>query len=543
MIRSHVVIVPFALAVVLGTHEITHAEDSEPSGSMLRLEEVVVEAKRPLSAASSDEIRAQDYELRPHRTTQEILNNVPGLVVAQHQGGGKATQYLIRGFDADHGTDFAVFVDDLPVNLPTHAHGQGYADLNFLIPETVDRLQLYKGPYFVQFGDFATAGALNVVTKEEFDENFALAEGGSFATHRYVVGASPRLGDVKTLLAGQAYFTDGPFEDPEDYSRYNGFAKFTVEPSADSKLALAIDAYDGRWHGSGQIPLRAVHSGLIDRFGSIDPTEGGKSDRENLNLHYAYTPSPADSWTFQLYGSRYKLALYTDFTFFKDTGLRFVRNADGSIVDTADGAVVPGADYVPGDGILQNDQRYLYGGRARWTHYWAVHDVPLQTQLGVETRHDDIHVALQRQVRRRPFFTVDKLGVLERSFSGYLQQQVFADRLDPARGRAARRPLSLRRPQPPAAGSARSELRPGPDRRQPDERHRQPESEPDRDAGEEHRPLSQLRQGVSLERRTQRPALEGRPATSRRWCARSATRSARARASSIASTPRPPCGA
>ena len=175
-----------------------------------RLEELVVEAKKPLSAASSEEVRARDYELRPHATTQEILNDLPGVVVAQHQGGGKATQYLVRGFDADHGTDFAVFVDDLPVNLPTHAHGQGYADLNFLIPETVDRLNLYKGPFFPQFGDFATAGALNLVTRDEFKENFFLAEGGSFDTQRYAAGASPHLGGGKTLLAAQAYYSNGP---------------------------------------------------------------------------------------------------------------------------------------------------------------------------------------------------------------------------------------------------------------------------------------------------------------------------------------------
>ena len=147
-----------------------------------RLGEVVVEASKPLSAASSDEIRARDFELRPHGTLQEILNNVPGLVVAQHQGGGKAAQWLIRGFDADHGTDIAVSVDELPINLVTHGHGQGYADANPIIPEVVERLQLRKGPYFADVGDFGTAGALNFVTRDHFKENFLLAEGGF--THR-----------------------------------------------------------------------------------------------------------------------------------------------------------------------------------------------------------------------------------------------------------------------------------------------------------------------------------------------------------------------
>jgi outer membrane cobalamin receptor len=140
----------------------------KPDEKPTRLSEVVVAAKKPQSAASSGEIRARDLELelRPHSTSQEILNDLPGIVVAQHQGGGKAPQWFVRGFDADHGTDLAVFIDDLPINLRTHAHGQGYADLNPLIPEVIDTIEVHKGPYLAEYGDFATAGALNFVTKD-----------------------------------------------------------------------------------------------------------------------------------------------------------------------------------------------------------------------------------------------------------------------------------------------------------------------------------------------------------------------------------------
>lgn len=402
--------------------------------AQLETEEIVVEAKKPLSAASSDEIRARDYEMRPHATTQEILNNVPGLVVAQHQGGGKATQYLIRGFDADHGSDFAVFVDDLPVNLPSHAHGQGYADLNFIIPETVDRLQLYKGPYFVQFGDFATAGALNMVTKDEVPENFGAAYGGYFGTQRYVAAASPKLDWAKGLLAAQAYFTNGPFVNPQDYARYNVFSKFTVNPGPDSRLSVSGDVYDGSWDGSGQIPLRAVEQGFgafdspvsrpFGRFDAIDPSEGGHSDREDLNLHYTYTPSAQDEWALQVYASRYKLALFTDFTFFKDTGLRFVQRADGSTCDTGHGPCGGSTSYIPGDGIEQNDQRELYGGRAAYTRFWSIGNRPVQSQVAVETRNDDIDVALHRQVRRQRFFTINQVHIDERSVSGYTRHEI-----------------------------------------------------------------------------------------------------------------------
>ncbi len=406
----------------------------KPATPTVDVEEIVVQAKRPLSAASSDEIRARDYEMRPHATTQEILNNVPGLVVAQHQGGGKATQYLVRGFDADHGSDFAVFVDDLPVNLPSHAHGQGYADLNFLIPETVERLQLYKGPYFAQFGDFATAGALNMVTKDEVPENSGAAYGGSFDTQRYVALASPKLDWAKSLLAAQVYFTNGPFVNPQEYARYNVFSKFTVTPTAESKIAVSGNVYDGAWHGSGQIPLRAVEQGFgafdspepraFGRFDSIDPSEGGDSDREDLNVHYTYKPSAQEEWSVQTYGSRYRLRLFTDFTFFKDTGLRFVQLADGRICDTAHGACEGSTNYVPGDGIEQNDQREVYGARAKYTRYWMIAGRTGQSQIAVETRNDDISVALHRQVKRERFFTVNELSIQERTVSGYMQHQI-----------------------------------------------------------------------------------------------------------------------
>jgi outer membrane receptor protein involved in Fe transport len=410
------------------------------------LDELVVEAKKPLSSASSDEVREKDYAVRPHDTMIELLNNIPGLVAAQHQGGGKAPQWLIRGFDADHGTDFAVYLDNMPVNLPTHAHGQGYADVNFIIPETLERFQLYKGPYFTQFGDFANAGALNFVTKEEFKENFAFAEGGSFDTQRYVVGASPKLSWAKTLLAGQVYSSNGPFVNAQNYWRYNVFGKMTLDLTPESKLWFDGSVYNGDWDGSGQIPLRVVQQGSLvtnpdvtpptsrpfGRFDSIDPTEGGKTDREALDVHYTYTPSVEDVWSFQAYAARYKLQLFSDFTLFRDTGVRFVKNADGSITDTcrgvAENADCPfnaNATYVPGDGIEQNDQRETYGGRANYMHYWLLGGLAGQSQVAVETRNDDINVALHRQVERARFYTINEMSVQEDTVSAWMQHQVF----------------------------------------------------------------------------------------------------------------------
>ncbi len=421
-------------------------EVAKPTGKGTSvLSEVVVEAKKPLSSASSDEVREKDYQVRPHDTMMEILNNIPGLVVAQHQGGGKAPQWLIRGFDSDHGTDFAVYLDNLPINFPTHAHGQGYADVNFIIPETIERFQLYKGPYFTQFGDFATAGALNFVTKEEFKENFAFAEGGSFDTQRYVVGASPQLSWAKTMLAAQVYSTNGPFDNPQNYWRYNFFGKMTLEPTPESKLWFDASVYDGDWDGSGQIPLRVVNAGSLvtdpntdppttrpfDRWDSIDPTEGGKTDRETIDVHYTYTPTPQDVWTFQAYGSRYKLRLWSDFTFYRETGLRFVQSQERAVTDCTHAPGDPicsptgTSNFIPGDGIEQNDQRELFGGKANYTRYWELAGIPGQSQVAVESRNDNIHVALHRQYRRNRFYTVNQLAVQENTVSAWMQHQFF----------------------------------------------------------------------------------------------------------------------
>ena len=401
------------------------AQDAGKSTDTTQLQELVVEAQRPVSAASSREVRAKDFMIRPHLTMMQVLNNIPGLLVAQHQGGNKAPQWFLRGFDADHGTDVAVYADDMPINLVSHAHGQGYADPNFLIPEVMDRVELYKGPYFPQFGDFATAGAVKLITKETFDENFVKAEGGSFQTMRYVLGASPQLGNVKTLLAGQAYFTNGPFIHPENLSRYNGEGRVTFDPTPDSKLSATIQGYDGDWDASGQIPERLVATGMLDRFGSIDPSEGGHTDRENFLFNWHYTPSAADTWDVFGWAQRYRLRLWSDFTFFANTGLRFVQFPNGGIEDTGDGPVRPNAKYIPGDEIFQGDSRYLFGGHAGYTRNWFLSNTPLQTQFVLETRSDDIHIKLQRAVRRTSFFTVNQVYIREHSFSGYWAQQIF----------------------------------------------------------------------------------------------------------------------
>ncbi len=382
-------------------HDITSPQEAEPpAGPTARLPLITVTERRPVSAATETRVREKDFAVRPHNTASEMLNNLPGFVAGQHAGGGKAMQYFLRGFDNDHGTDMAISVDGIPVNMVSHAHGQGYADLNFLIPEVVESVDYRKGPYFADSGNFANSGSVNFVTKEDTVENSLRAVGGSFNTMRYVSTLSPRLGPVQSLIANEVYFTDGPFKHGENFVKYNFFGKFTLKPSPTAKLSLWTSLYTGDWDASGQIPLREVRSGRLDRFGSLDSTEGGRSDRENVNLIYTATPSPEESWFVQLYFSRYRLRMFSNFTFFS-------------------------GDPVRGDGIEQLDSRVLFGGRAHYHRVWTLGTMPLESTVGFETRNDNADVGLFRQQRRQRFVTTQKAEVWENAFSGYTQHEMF----------------------------------------------------------------------------------------------------------------------
>src|SRR5207253_7317448 len=296
-------------------------QETSPRPEESILPPVVVTAPPPVSASSEVFIPGRDFELRPQGRPADVLRLVPGLVISQHQGGGKAEQYFLRGFDADHGTDVALFIDGLPVNLRSHAHGQGYADLHFLIPETVKQAEVFKGPYVVEFGDFATAGAVRFETRDVVEENVVEATGGMFGTQRYLTLLSPTRDALKTLIAVEGYATDGPFDHPSNYERFNAFAKATARLDADVSLALSASHYRGAWRGSGQIPERAVRSGRIDRFGSIDPTEGGWTQRTNVNGELRWSAAEGHAVTVHAYFTYYALDLFNDFTFVLDDPL------------------------------------------------------------------------------------------------------------------------------------------------------------------------------------------------------------------------------
>jgi len=354
-------------------------------------------ADRPVAASSQQFIPDKEILLQPQGRPANLLRLVPGLITVEHSGGaGKADQYFLRGFDADHGTDLALFADGMPINLRTHAHGQGYSDLNFIIPETIQGIDVYKGTYHVQFGDFATAGAVNYLTRDVVKEGIVQLSGGQFDTQRHLLMMSPTKDKVRTLFATEGYYTNGPFLNDNRYFRFNGLAKMTMNPTTRSELSLTGSFHKAQWNASGEIPLRAVNEGTLDRFGAIDPSEGGKTTRGTGRLNYHYDTTTGGRAFANLYAQYYKLDLFTNFTFFLN-------------------------DPVNGDSIQQVDRRVMYGGDIGWRQAGDLLGMASAATAGVQVRVDDIHARLGTQVKRATTGTTVDSDVLEASYAPYLK--------------------------------------------------------------------------------------------------------------------------
>lgn len=305
--------------------------------TIYELEQVSIQPK--LNAMNA--ISKIDLQTNPVNSSQEILRKVPGLFIGQHAGGGKAEQIFLRGFDIDHGTDIAISVDGMPVNMVSHAHGQGYADLHFLIPETVQKIDFGKGTYYASKGDFATAGYVAFQTKERTENNSIGVEVGQFNTFR-TLGMFNLIENSNTedaFLATEYILTDGPFDAPQDFKRINLFGKYTKRFSNNSKLSIQASRFASNWNASGQIPQRLVDAGVISRFGAVDATEGGNTSRTNFNVSLL---KPIDENTFlkaNAFYSHYDFELYSNFTFFLE-------------------------DPINGDQIRQKEDRAIYGFNA-----------------------------------------------------------------------------------------------------------------------------------------------------------------------------------
>ncbi|MGH7166103.1 MAG: TonB-dependent receptor, partial [Nitrospiraceae bacterium] len=312
-------------------------------------------------------------------------------------GAGKADQYFLRGFDADHGTDVAFFADNMPINLRTHGHGQGYTDLNFIIPETIKGIDVVKGPYHAEFGDFDTAGAVRFISRDVLEEHVVQGAGGQFDTQRYLLMMSPTKDKVRTLLAGEAYYSNGPFIDDNRYFRVNLFGKATMNPTVRSELSVTGSYHKAHWNASGEIPLRAVTDGSLDRFGSVDSSEGGKTERATGRMEYHYDTTSQGRFFADAYVMYYKLNLWTNFTFFLN-------------------------DPVNGDGIQQQDRRVMSGGDLGYRQAGELFGIRSAATVGFQLRNDTIpDIRLGLQTKRNPTGTTAQSAVEEASYSPYLK--------------------------------------------------------------------------------------------------------------------------
>jgi outer membrane receptor protein involved in Fe transport len=373
----------------------------DPDASELELPDISVIGDRPVAASSEQFIPDKDIVLQPQGRPAQILRLIPGFIAVEHSGGaGKADQYFLRGFDADHGTDVAFFIDNMPINLRTHGHGQGYTDLNFIIPETIEGIDVVKGTYHAEFGDFDTAGAVRFKTREVLKDNVAQATGGQFDTQRYLLMLSPTKEKVRTLLAVEGYYTNGPFENDNRYFRFNLMGKATVNPTVRSELSITGSYHKANWNASGEIPFRAVTDGTIDRFGSIDPSEGGKTERATGRVQYHYDTSSGGQFFADAYLMYYNLDLWSNFTFFLD-------------------------DPTNGDGIHQHDQRYMYGGDLGYRQAGDLFGIRTIGSAGFQLRNDTIsNLGLGTQTKRVPTGTIVESAVQEASYSPYVKLEV-----------------------------------------------------------------------------------------------------------------------
>lgn len=351
--------------VIINKTQLDGTLDITMAGTSVSLDQIVIVSK--VNALTS--LVNVDVQNSPVKSAQEILRKVPGLIIGQHAGGGKAEQLFLRGFDVDHGTDVALDVDGLPVNMPSHAHGQGYADLHFVIPETIDKIDFGKGPYYADKGNFNTAGYVSLKTKDAIDQNLVSLEAGQFNTVRGV-GLFKILenntNNSSAYIGSEVVLTDGFFDSPQDFNRLNLMARYNYNNYEDEEFTITLSHFQSKWNASGQIPERAVAQGLISRFGAIDNTEGGTTGRSNLWINHRKKIDEHQELKSKAYISKYDFELYSNFTFFLE-------------------------DPVNGDQIRQKESRTIIGGETAYQRTFDMQDesARLRFNAGIGFRYDD----------------------------------------------------------------------------------------------------------------------------------------------------------
>jgi hypothetical protein len=355
---------------------------------------------------SSHLLSTIDLGKQPIRSAQDLLRLVPGLLIAQHQGGGKAEQIFLRGFDADHGTDVNVSVDGLPINLVSQAHGQGYADLHFIIPETIAGYDFGKGPYYSAKGDFCTAGYVAYKTIDARDNSMVKVEAGQFSTIRAVamldlLGGAAKAKGQSAYIAGEALYSNGgPFDVPEHFNRFNFFAKFNTPIGHNNRITLSLSSLTSRWRAAGEIPNRAQAEGYInDPFGSIDSAQGGHTTRTNANIRLTSNLRNDFTWENQAFYSHCYFNLISNFTFFY-------------------------ANPINGDEFGQHEKREIYGYQSSLTHHDHIGNATLTSTAGAGIRYDYTHPSwLAHTLHGDSLLDYLQLGIVkEANANGYLEE-------------------------------------------------------------------------------------------------------------------------
>ena len=349
------------------------------------------------TSASEGHVGAAELRARPITREGELLETVPGLIVTQHSGEGKANQYFVRGFNLDHGTDFQTRVDGMPVNMPTHAHGQGWTDLNFLIPELVDHLDYELGVSHASLGDFGSAGGAEFHLRRTLDRPFATLASGANGLARLAAGNATTVGGGDLLVGGEAKSYDGPWVRAERIRKLSGLARYSWARGA-SQFSLLGMAYHNRWNSNDQVPLRAVDDGLISPYGQIDSTDGGRTERYSLSGQWRHT-GQRSAQTVQLYGIRSALTLFSNFTYFLD-------------------------DPVNGDQFSQSERRTVLGANAADVVQTELFGVPQLVTVGIQSRTDLIGgLGLYHTVAQRRLGTVREDRVRETGSGVYAEAQ------------------------------------------------------------------------------------------------------------------------
>ncbi|TDU39638.1 outer membrane receptor for ferrienterochelin and colicin [Gelidibacter sediminis] len=348
-------------------------------------EMVLTEELNPVSTISR-----LDLNTNPLNSSQEALRKIPGLIIGQHAGGGKAEQIFLRGFDIDHGTDISISVDGMPVNMVSHAHGQGYSDLHFLIPETVNKIDFGKGPYSAKHGDFATAGYVDFSTRDVLKESSISVTAGQFNSLRTLglFNLLETTTNQNAYIAAEYLANDGPYESPQNFDRINIFGKYVAFSPNNDKISLTASHFTSGWDASGQIPQRAVDSGMISRFGAIDDTEGGETERTNLNVQLSKRLSNKTTFKTNAYYSHYTFELYSNFTFFLE-------------------------DPINGDQIKQKENRNIFGLNTSLVHDTNIGNTPLTLTSGLGFRKDRVDgIELSHTLNRSTILEHLQLGDL-----------------------------------------------------------------------------------------------------------------------------------